>query len=67
MTKKEKLELIVDKVLSEVQEQNMMIAALKPILLNFIAQMEDKEVDKMIAIIKAIIAYLEKEEGATQE
>ena len=35
---------------------------LKPILLNFIAQMEDKDVEKMIKIIKAIIIYLEKEE-----
>ena len=36
---------------------------LKPILLNFIVQMKDDEIDKMITIIKAIIAYLEKEEG----
>ena len=62
MTKKEKLRLIVDKVLTEVQQDNMIIQMLKPILTNFIAQMKDEDVDKMIKIIKAIIAYLEKEE-----
>ena len=62
MTKKEKLRLIVDKVLTEVEEQNMIVAMLKPILTNFITQMKDEDVDKMIKIIKAIIIYLEKEE-----
>ena len=62
MTKKEKLKMIVDKVLTEVEEQNMIIQMLKPILTNFITQMKDEDVDKMIKIIKAIIAYLEKEE-----
>ena len=63
MSKKEKLKLIIDKVLTECQEDSPMVAMLKPILLNFIVQMKDEEVDKMITIIKAIIAYLEKEEG----
>ena len=63
MTKKEKLEMIIDKVLTECQEDSPVIAMLKPILTNFISQMKDEEVDKMIKIIKAIIAYLEKEEG----
>ena len=62
MTKKDKLQMIVDKVLTEVQQDNMIIQMLKPILTNFIAQMKDEDVDKMIKIIKAIIAYLEKEE-----
>ena len=62
MTKKEKLKMIVDKVLTEVEEQNMIVAMLKPILTNFITQMKDEDVNKMIKIIKAIIEYLEKEE-----
>ena len=62
MTKKDKLQMIVDKVLTEVQQDNMIIQMLKPILTNFIAQMKDEDVDKMVKIIKAIIAYLEKEE-----
>ena len=61
MTKKEKLRLIVDKVLTECQGQNTIVAMLKPILTNFISQMEDKEVDRMIEILKAIIRYLEDE------
>ena len=36
---------------------------LRPILTNFIAQMKDEDVDKMIKINKAIIEYLEKEEA----
>ena len=62
MSKKEKLNLIVDKVLTECQEDSPIITMLKPILLNFITQMKEDEVNKMIKIIKAIIAYLEKED-----
>ena len=62
MTKKEKLKMIVDKVLIEVQEDSPIVAMLRPILTDFIAQMKDEDVDKMIKIIKAIIEYLEKEE-----
>ena len=60
MSKKEKLNLIIDKVLLE---DIPMATMLKPILTNFISQMKEDEVDKMIKIIKAIIAYLEKEEN----
>ena len=59
MTKKEKLNLIIDKVL---MDDNPMSSMLKPILTNFISQMKDEEVDKMITIIKAIIRYLESED-----
>ena len=46
----------------------MMIAMLKPILINFTIQMNDEEIDRMIKILKAIIAYLEKEdEGVKQD
>ena len=62
MSKKEKLNLIIDKVL---MEDIPMAAMLRPILTNFISQMKDEEVDKMITIIKAIIAYLEKEDEGT--
>ena len=44
----------------------MIVAMLKPILVSFISQMKDEEVDKVIKIIKAIISYLEKEEGVKQ-
>ena len=63
MSKKEKLKMIVDKVLMEVEGQNTIVAMLRPILTNFIAQMKDEDVDKMIKINKAIIEYLEKEEA----
>ena len=62
MTKKEKLNLIIDKVLTECQEDSPILATLKPILTGFISQMKDEEVDKMITIIKAIIRYLESED-----
>ena len=63
MTKKEKLKMIVDKVLTKVQQDNMIIQMLRPILTNFIAQMKDDDIDKMITIIKAIVKYLEKDEN----
>ena len=62
MSKKEKLNLIIDKVLTTCQEDSTIATMLKPILMNFIAQMKEDEVDKMIKIIKAIISYLEKED-----
>ena len=40
-----------------------MIQMLRPILTNFIAQMTDNDIDKMITIIKAIIKYLEEDEN----
>ena len=67
MSKVEKLRMIVDKVLREVQEENTIIAMLRPILINFINQMKDEDVEKMIKIIKAIIRYLEEEEGAKKD
>jgi hypothetical protein len=62
MSKKEKLNLIIDKVLTTCQEDSPITTMLKPILLNFIAQMKEDEVEKMIKVIKAIISYLEKED-----
>ena len=62
MTKKDKLQMIVDKVLTEVQQDSPIVAMLKPILMNFITQMKDEDIDKMITIIKAIIKYLEEDE-----
>ena len=64
MTKKEKLNLIIDKVL---MDDIPMSPMLKPILTNFISQMKDEEVDKMINIIKAIIRYLEDESEGVKE
>ena len=61
MSKVEKLRLIVDKVLTEAQEDNMILTMLKPILINFITQMKDDDVDKLINVIKAIIRYLEED------
>ena len=40
----------------------MILQMLRPILINFINQMKDEEVDKLIVIIKAIIKYLEEDE-----
>ena len=46
----------------------MIIQMLRPILTNFISQMNDEEIDKLIVIIKAIIKYLEEdEEGENNE
>ena len=67
MSKKDKLQMIVDKVLTEVEGQNTIVAMLKPILTNFIAKMKEEEVDKMIKIIKAIIRYLEDENKGVNE
>ena len=62
MTKVEKLRYIVDEVLAEIQEDNMIIAMLRPILTNFITQMKDEDIDGLIKVFKAIIAYLEKDD-----
>ena len=40
----------------------MMIAMLRPILTNFIAQMKEHDVEGLIRVFKAIIIYLEKDE-----
>ena len=40
----------------------MTLQMLRPILINFINQMKDEEIDKLIVIIKAIIKYLEEDE-----
>ena len=62
MNKVEKLKLIVDRVLMEAQQDNMMIAMLRPILTNFISQMKEDDIDGLIKVLKAIAWYLEKDE-----